>query len=94
MATLVRSRILSPPTSLDSSIPTPFPREQLPQTLVETSNGGGSAKAVNPFEVQETEQRGENNEAGPLVLAESGIATPTTYTLVRDLIIFLFYSFF
>lgn len=89
MATLLRARTISPP-SLDLSIPTPFPREQLPQSSVELPNEEGFDKTVSPFEVQGEEVTAENpfeNEAGPSTLAESGIATPDTYTLVRNMII-------
>jgi hypothetical protein len=91
MATLVRARVVST-TALDSSIPTPFPREQREhsaQTSVRPPNGEG---LVNPFEIQEEVETADNpfeKEAGPSASAESGIATPNTCTLVRNMLLFL-----
>lgn len=85
MATLVRART----TPLNSSIPTPFPREQLARFSAQDQTGD----AVIPLEVQEETVSAEKileNEASTSTLTQSGIATPNTYTLVPYAI--LFYS--
>jgi hypothetical protein len=91
MATLVHPTII-PLTPLDSSIPTPFPREQLGQIRLELSKG----KAVDKPDVRQEEGTAENpfeNEVDPSTLAESGIATPNTYTLVRNLVFCFLFCF-
>ena len=88
MATLAHSRIISPP--LDSSIPTPFPREQL---TLELSKGKGVDKVINPFEVQQDEGSTENPFENGSTLAGNGIATPNTYTLVYNIDFFAFVSY-
>ena len=82
MATLVRPRIISS-IPLESTVPTPFPTERLGLL-----KGKAVDKDVNPFEAEGSAENPFEDEVAPPTLAESGIATPNTYTLVQTAIVF------
>jgi hypothetical protein len=88
MATLIRSKNASPSppsTLLYSTVPTPFPREQLDEVSISNSGQDDTAEVAKGNSVEH-----DNPFENGVTSVESGIETPNTLTLVNRMTLVFF----